>query len=164
MDYWPNIDGVVWFVNEALPILLEEYPDLLFYIVGSNPSHEVQKLKSKRGVVVTGFVEDVRDYLAIADVSLIPLRIARGIQNKVLESMAMGKAIVCSPQSIEGIKARSGRDFLLGDDGKAFALSVSKLLSSGTYKDEIGKQARCCVENNYSWDANLSSLERILEV
>jgi glycosyltransferase involved in cell wall biosynthesis len=111
---------------------------------------------------VTGYVEDVRDFLAAADVCVVPLRIARGIQNKVLEAMAMAKAVVCTPQALEGIKAVPGRDVLVeyGDEG--FAASVIRLLTDHAFLERTGQLARQCVEEGYAWDANLSQLERMI--
>ena len=159
MDYRPNVEGVKWFVNKVFPLILNDIPEVTFYIVGKNPSSEIKTLAGKEGIVVTGFVEDVRDYYAIADVCLVPLQIARGIQNKVLEAMAMGKAIVCTPQALEGINATNRKDVLIENDEKTFAASVVKLLLARPYREEIGKCARQCIEKNYSWDINLNKLE-----
>ena len=92
MDYFANIDGVVWFTKEILPLIKKEIPEIQFYIVGSNPTKEVLSLSSNNGVTVTGYVPDTREYLNKATVVVVPLRIARGIQNKILEAMAMGFA------------------------------------------------------------------------
>jgi sugar transferase (PEP-CTERM/EpsH1 system associated) len=162
MDYLPNVDGVKWFANEVFPLILNNIPELIFYIVGSNPSSEIKSLSSLNGVVVTGFVDDVRDYLAIADVCVVPLRIARGVQNKVLEAMAMGKATVCTPNALEGIEVILEKDLLLAKDEKSFAASVTKLLLDRPYREEIGKCARQSIEKVYSWKNNLDKLACLL--
>jgi sugar transferase (PEP-CTERM/EpsH1 system associated) len=162
MDYWPNIDGVTWFVKEVFPLICLEVPNTEFFIVGSYPAPEVIKLQETEGVSVTGFVDDVRDYLASADVCVIPLRIARGIQNKVLEAMAMGKPIVCSPEALEGIDAVPGKDLLTAKSGAAFAREVVRLLGDAALQRQIAKGGRECVEEKYSWEKSLGQLEDIL--
>jgi sugar transferase (PEP-CTERM/EpsH1 system associated) len=163
MDYWPNVDGVKWFVESILPRVREAVPDVRFNIVGSRPAPEVRELTRVPGVQVTGFVPDVRTWLGEADVCVVPLRIARGIQNKVLEAMAMGKPVVSTAAAFEGIDARSGEDLVVAADEHAFATSVIGLLREPARARRIGEQARARVEQRYSWDQNLSQLERLLE-
>jgi len=162
MDYYPNVEGVLWFVEKVFPLILKEVPNVTFYIVGRQPTTEIKALASKKGIIVTGFVEDVRDYYALADVCLIPLLIARGIQNKVLEAMAMGKATVCTPNALEGIEVIPGKDLLLAKDEKSFTASVTKLILDKHYRVKIGECARQCIEKNYSWKSNLSKLACLL--
>ncbi|MBL7048839.1 MAG: TIGR03087 family PEP-CTERM/XrtA system glycosyltransferase [Nitrospira sp.] len=164
MDYRANIDGVKWFVDSIFPEIQNRIPEITFYIVGKQPSAEIRALASQKGIVVTGFVEDVRDYYAAADVCLVPLQIARGIQNKVLEAMAMGKAVVCTPQALEGISAIPGSDVLIEENENAFADSVIKLLLDKPYRLEMGKSARRCIEDHYSWETNLNKLETIINI
>ena len=116
------------------------------------------------GVVVTGFVQDVREYLARASVSIVPLRVARGIQNKVLEAMAMGKAVVCTPQAHEGIRATSGRELVVAEGTDDFSAATIDLLLNQGKAGRLGLAARQCVESEYSWDDNLRLLDRILPV
>ena len=116
MNYFANVDGVVWFTKEILPLIKKEIPEIRFYIVGSNPTKEVLSLALDSSVTVTGYVPDTREYLKMATVVAAPLRIARGIQNKVLEAMAMGIPVVATPQAFEGIEAEPGRDLILGED------------------------------------------------
>jgi glycosyltransferase involved in cell wall biosynthesis len=161
MDYWPNVDAVTWFAQEALPAIRQERPGAVFYIVGSRPTPAVQALAALDGVRVTGTVPDVRPYLAFARAVVAPLRIARGVQNKVLEAMAMARPTVVTPQALEGIDAQPGRDLVLGpEDGPGFARTVLDLLASddGT----IGQVARERVVSRYGWDANLEPVARVL--
>ncbi|WP_432377742.1 TIGR03087 family PEP-CTERM/XrtA system glycosyltransferase [Duganella sp. P38] len=116
MDYWPNVDAVTWFAQEVLPAVRQAAGDVLFYIVGARPSAAVQKLAELPGVHVTGTVPDVRPYVAHATLCVAPMRIARGIQNKVLEAMAMARPVLVSPQALEGIDAVPGRELLLAGD------------------------------------------------
>jgi sugar transferase (PEP-CTERM/EpsH1 system associated) len=162
MDYWPNVDAVQWFVAEVFPLLRARFADLRFYIVGARPTPSVQELARQPGVVVTGTVPDVRPYLAHAAVAVAPLRIARGIQNKVLEAMAMAVPVVVSPQALEGIEAVPGADLLLADGAGAFAAAVSSLLTEET-APALGAQARARVERLYSWPSNLARIEARLE-
>lgn len=161
MDYWPNVDAVQWFAAEALPILRARYPKLSFYIVGARPAPAVQELGKLPGVTVTGTVPDVRPYIAHARAAVAPLRIARGIQNKVLEAMAMATPTVVSPQALEGIRAEPGSELLLAGDGAAFADAVALLLERGD--NAMGLAARARVENHYSWPSNLACIGERLE-
>ncbi len=161
MDYWPNIDAVQWFAAEVFPQLRARFADVRFYIVGARPAAAVQALAQLPGVVVTGTVPDVRPYIAHAQVAVAPLRIARGIQNKVLEAMAMATPVVVSPQALEGIEAIPGTDLLLAEDAAGFVATVSALL---TVTDAaIGRVARAKVEQLYSWPSNLARIEARLE-
>jgi sugar transferase (PEP-CTERM/EpsH1 system associated) len=161
MDYWPNIEGATWFAEKIFPRIRVVVPEAVFFIVGSKPTSEVQTLARLPGVRVTGFVEDIRDYLCLADVCVVPLRIARGIQNKVLEAMAMGRPVVSTPQALEGIRAIPGRDLLAADDETAFAEHVIELLGDRAEAQAMGNRARACVERFYSWDRNLRILDEI---
>jgi len=161
MDYWPNVDAVQWFCDEVFPLLRRQDPALRFYIVGSRPAPQVQALGQAAGVTVTGTVPDVRPYIRHARVAVAPLRIARGIQNKVLEAMAMATPVVVSPQALEGIAAEPGRDLLLAADAQGFADAVTQLLARGD--DTMGLAARARVEHHYSWPSNLACIGEKLE-
>jgi glycosyltransferase involved in cell wall biosynthesis len=113
-------------------------------------------------VTVTGFVDDVRDWLARASVCVAPLRIARGIQNKVLEAMAMARPVVVSPQAFEGIDAEAGRDLVVAADAQAFAAEVLSLLRDTARASRMGRSARECVERRYRWESNLAVLDEAL--
>ena len=162
MDYWPNIEGMVWFVDKVLPVIQKTVPGVALYIVGSRPSPEVLKLSAVPGVTVTGFVDDVRDYIGQASVCIAPLRIARGIQNKILEAMAMAKAVVTTPQAFEGVHAVAGSDIMVAEDELAFAAAVVSLLKDPEKATAMGRNARTKIEQYYSWDANLAPLEALL--
>jgi sugar transferase (PEP-CTERM/EpsH1 system associated) len=162
MDYYANIDGVVWFAIEILPLIKKEIPEIQFFIVGSNPTKEVLSLSSNNGVTVTGYVPDTREYLNRATVVVVPLRIARGIQNKILEAMAMGIPVVATPQAFEGINANIGGDLLADDEPGAFAQAVVRLLRDPTLRNELRNNARHRIEANYSWPRNLAKLNEIV--
>ncbi len=160
MDYWPNIDAVEWFAREVLPAVQARSPAARFVIVGARPAPTVQALAALPGVVVTGTVPDVRPYVAHAALSVAPLRVARGIQNKVLEAMSMARTVILSPQALEGIDAVPGRDVIVADDAAAFAAAVSAQLAA---PGGFGAAARACIEAAYGWDARLAALDALLE-
>ena len=160
MDYWANVDAVTWFAREIFPSIRHAHPTAYFYIVGSRPTPEVQALAQLSGVCVTGAVPDTRPYMAHAAVAVAPLRIARGIQNKVLEAMAMAKPTVVSEQALEGIKATPGKEILLATDAATFAAQVSDAIIGHT--PEIGAAARQRVLNDYSWAGHLHIVEQLL--
>jgi sugar transferase (PEP-CTERM/EpsH1 system associated) len=164
MDYWPNVDAVQWFAHEVFPQLRARFADARFYIVGTRPAPAVQDLGKLPGVVVTGTVPDVRPYIAHAAVAVAPLRIARGIQNKVLEAMAMATTVVVSPQALEGIEAEPGSELVLAQDAGAFVDAVTTLLNGQEdAAAAIGRAARAKVQRRYSWSSNLACIEESLE-
>jgi sugar transferase (PEP-CTERM/EpsH1 system associated) len=161
MDYWPNVEGVTWFVHRILPQVQQSVPDARLYIVGNRPTPDVQRLARSKGVSVTGYVEDIRDYLAAASVCVAPLRMARGIQNKVLEAMAMGKPVVSTAQAFEGIEAVAGEDLVVAEGEEDFARAIVGLLRDTGRAERIGAHARACMEAHYRWDLNLGRLSEI---
>ena len=161
MDYRPNIDGAIWFAREILPQVRARFPQAVFRIVGARPTPQVTALGSLENVEVTGSVPDVRPYLAAAAVVVAPLRIARGIQNKVLEGMAAGRPMVATPEALDGIDASPGRDLLVGADAASFADAVSDVLM-GLAPSDLGECARRHVVSHYQWAEQLRVLDRII--
>jgi sugar transferase (PEP-CTERM/EpsH1 system associated) len=162
MDYWPNIDAVTWFVGDVLPRLREAWPALHFHIVGRSPAPAVLALAGA-AVTVSGTVPDVRPYLQHAAVVVAPLRLARGIQNKILEAMAMGCAVVASRTCVEAIDARAGTEILAAAEAPEFAAQVGVLLGDGQRARALGAAARERVVQRYSWAAHLSGIDRYLD-
>jgi len=162
MDYRPNIDAARWFVAHVWPRVREAVPSARFFVVGSKPGTHTLALGTTPGVTVIGRVADVRPYLAAADIVVAPLQIARGMQNKVLEAMAMARAVVATPQAREGIAAEPGRDLLIESDAPAFAATCLALLADPGRAATIGHAARSRMEAAYTWDANLRLLDRLL--
>lgn len=161
MDYWANVDAVVWFVQKVFPIIRQTCTEAEFYIVGSKPAKAVTDLAKIDGVFVTGRVEDVRSYLFFSNVVVAPLLIARGIQNKVLEGMAMGKAIVTTPQAIEGIKITNQVVYI---EEKADKFSKKVLICLNDYQTRYCvEQNRHFVKSNFSWDASLKRLTGMID-
>lgn len=162
MDYWPNIDAVQFFAREVLPTVRSHIPNAGFWIVGSNPSAAVLELARDSGVVVTGRVPDVRPYVAHAAAVVAPLRIARGIQNKVLEAMAMARTVVASPPAVEGIPGTNGREFLVAADAPAYAKYLTDIVERKAH-GRVGEVARAYVMATYDWLKSLCKLDAILD-
>jgi sugar transferase (PEP-CTERM/EpsH1 system associated) len=157
MDYWPNADAVEWFATEVMPRLRTRRPAPQFWIVGANPSDQVKRLAGLPGVHVTGRVPQVQPYMAHAAVCVGPLRMARGIQNKVLEAMAMGRPVVASPQAFEGVRAESGKHLLVAEGTEQTARAVAAVLEGE--HPTLGDAARRAMEQGYSWSATLRRLD-----
>lgn len=156
MDYHPNIDGVRWFVEEIFPAVKTQVPDAHFWVVGSNPATEVLSLGKRAGITVTARVPDVRPYLAHAAAVVAPLRIARGVQNKVLEGLAMARPVVATPNAVQGIHGarESGVAIVSGTEG--FAVAVIGIL-----QDELNREtpmARRFVMEHFAWETRLAEL------
>lgn len=160
MDYWPNVDAVVWFVENAFDRIRDQVPEAVFCIVGMRPTPEVSKLGQHPGVIVTGSVPDVRPYLAHAHAAVLPLRIARGIQNKVLEAMSMQLPVIATPEAMTGIQAFPGFEPVVSEDAGTLAFEATRLLGQSRTP---GSAARDCVLQRYDWDSNLQRIERLLE-
>ena len=162
MDYWPNMDAAVWFVREVMPLLRAQDDRLRFYIVGMNPGVAVRALAEHAGTIITGRVADVRPYLEHARVVVAPLRVARGIQNKVLEAMAMARPVVASATCATALSARAGVDLEVASTGAEFAAKVRALIDSPDAR-AMGARARTRVLGDYVWPASFAQLEALLE-
>ena len=154
MDYWANIDAVVWFAGEIFPEVLNKIPAAKFYIVGSNPSLEVKNLAGD-SVKVTGTVADIRPYVANAKLVVAPLRIARGVQNKVLEAMAMAKPVLVTTQGYEGIEGFPKFAGKVNDVPSLMSAYCIDMLN-GKFEYNIGIENRRFVIENYNWERNLN--------
>ena len=135
MDYWPNIDAMQWFAREVLPVVRRVVPAARLWIVGAAPTGDVSALGSLPGVQVTGRVPDTRPWLAAADAVVAPLRIARGIQNKMLEAMAMARPVIASMEAFEGVQAVPGRDVLLANGVEEMAQMIVEVIR-GRHRDD----------------------------
>lgn len=159
MDYWPNIEGALWFAKEVLPIVRESLPQATLYIVGAKPVRSL--LVPREGVVVTGKVPDVRPYVAHAAVVVAPLRLARGVQNKVLEGLAHERPVVATGAATRGLDVVPGRDLWVADHPRSFAEAVIAA-ATGPERMRIAANGRALVEQDYDWDVTLAGLDRIL--
>ncbi|MEN9727181.1 MAG: hypothetical protein RL434_1547 [Pseudomonadota bacterium] len=160
MDYWANVDAVTWFASDAWPRVRSKVPDAEFWIVGARPHPRVRALDGQEGIRVTGTVPDVRPYLQHADAVVAPLRIARGIQNKVLEAMAMDKSVVGTRAAFEGIAASDSTSLHTEDDPLAFAEACCRLLHS---RSASAGEARAQVRKSHAWATKLARLDALLE-
>ncbi len=163
MDYPPNVEAASGFARATLPLIRARHPGTRFAIVGRRPDPALLALGGRDGVEVTGEVADVRPWLAQADVVVAPLRIARGIQNKVLEAMAMARPVVASVQAFEGINAEPGRDLIVANGAIDEAEAVCTLLADPAGAKAIGAAARAQIEVHYAWGARLATLDAMLE-
>lgn len=164
LDYKANIDGVVWFCRHVWPALHERYPRAVFSLVGRNPTPAVSRLADQPGVRIVGGVPDVRPYLAGTSVVVAPLQVARGIQNKVLEALAAGKAVVASPQALEGIDLTVDHHACRADSPREWIEVVSNLFEDAALRGRLGVAGRQLVETDYAWAPRLKPLEQLLKV
>ena len=162
MDYWPNADAVIWFATEVLPLLRQDFPNLRFHIVGRSPTAAVLALQSEQ-VNVTGTVADVRPYLQHAAAVVAPLRLARGIQNKILEAMAMGRPVVAAATCVQAITAEAGVELLAATEVRDYVGLLGQLLRSPAEAAQIGAAGRARVLADYAWSARLSGIDRHLD-
>ena len=163
MDYRPNVDAAKWFAQRTFPAIRAKHPSARFAIVGRNPTAAVRRLAALKNVIVTGEVPDVRPWIAAATAVVAPLEIARGVQNKILEAMAMARPIVASPAAIEGIDAVPGQHLLVAC-GYDMANAVSHLLANRAEGDAIGRAARTHVVARYGWEAQLRALDAMIGI
>ncbi len=163
MDYHANVDAVTWFCRDILPIIRKAGINLEFYIVGGRPTPAVQALEQIPGVTVTGFVDDIRPWYASADVCVIPLRLARGVQNKVLEAMAMQRPVVTTTKAAEGVGAKDLQHLLVADSPEDIAQSVIELCKNPNARMQLGEAGRTFVTENFDWKRNMEKLEELLK-
>lgn len=164
LDYWPNIEGLRWFCHHVWPEVHRQMPQLRFDIVGRRPTAAVKQLTRLPGVELVGEVADVRPYLTRADVAVAPLQIARGIQNKVLEALACGKAVVASPQALEGLAVESGRHAMQADAPAEWIETLLQLHRNAARRAALGAHGRQFVEQHHSWPACLQPFAELLDL
>jgi sugar transferase (PEP-CTERM/EpsH1 system associated) len=162
MDYWPNVDACERLVRDVLPAVRREIPSAEVIIVGQRPNAAVRRLASLPGVTVTGAVGDVAPYLRSAAVFVAPLRIARGIQNKILEAMAARLPVVCSEPAAAGLDAVPGRDLVVADGPAATAGAIVALLRDAAARVRLGAAARAFVAAHHTWDDHLARLDDVV--
>lgn len=153
MDYYPNVDAVRYFADEVFPRVRADIENATFVIVGSSPSEEVRALGAREGITVTGFVDEPAEHLELASVVVAPMRYGTGIQNKVLEAMALGKPVVTTPLGAAGINAEHGTDLLVADDAMALYERTISVLSDPGLAASIGDAAREQIADRHTWDA-----------
>jgi glycosyltransferase involved in cell wall biosynthesis len=159
MRYAPNVEAARWFVAEVWPEIRKRRPTARFILVGRDPTPAIQSLNGRDGITVTGTVDEPADWIARAEVCVAPIRAAAGLQNKILEAMAMAKAVVATPEANEGIAATADRDLLVADGARAFADAVLGLLDDAERRAALGDRARDFVEAEWTWEGPFLKLE-----
>jgi sugar transferase (PEP-CTERM/EpsH1 system associated) len=162
MDYRPNVDAVVWFSDQVLPVIQADIPEASFIICGNRPVRAVRSLAKRKGITVTGRVPDTRPYLDRAQVFVAPLRMARGVQNKVLEALAMGLPCVASFAAWRGTVVPEGEGILAADNPQEFAAHVVRLLRDDELRAEMARRARSVAEGNYQWETQMARLDQVI--
>ena len=163
MSYFPNEDAVVFFARRVLPLIRKSVPEVRFLIVGRNPSRSVKRLLEIDGVEVTGFVPDVRPYLAQTHVAVAPFSIAAGIQNKILEAMAYCLPVVATSRTVRGLSAEVAEIVETGDSPEELAAKIVRFLRDPEFARERGMEGRRRVAAEYNWDRNLERLLQLIE-
>ncbi|WP_405242506.1 TIGR03087 family PEP-CTERM/XrtA system glycosyltransferase [Lentisalinibacter salinarum] len=160
MDYYANVDGVCWFAEQVWEAIRERHSGAEFCVVGSKPVPAVLALAQRPGITVTGRVPDVRPYLAHAGVVVAPLRLARGVQNKVLEALSMDRPVVATPQALRGLDGTPPPSAVAASAAEDFAREVNERLKSSPSAAAAG--GRNYVRRHYDWSQNLAQLDRWL--
>lgn len=165
MDYRPNIDAVLWFAEEVLPLIQQEAPDVRFQIVGMNPHTRLDGLRQNPAIEITGAVASIVPYLHAATVYVVPLRVGGGTRFKVLDAMAHGKALVSTSLGVEGLGVQHEQELLLADTPAAFAAAVLRLLADAkqgaVLSTQLGANASRFVNREYSWQQIIPRLEAV---
>jgi len=163
MDFRPNVDAVLWFTHEVLPLIQDEVPSVRFDVVGQRPHSRLQPLGRNPSILLTGWVEDIKPYFERATVYVAPLRMGGGTRLKLLEAMSMEKPIVATSLGAEGYPVEDGRELLLADSPSDFAEAVVGLLQNRPRRLELGRVARAFVEERYDWGVIVPQLETVYE-
>lgn len=162
LDYFPNEQGILWFVHQVLPRVRRMIPQASLTIVGSNPGVQVRRLDELPGVLVTGHVPDVRPFLREAALAIAPLQIARGVQNKILEAMAIGTPVVATTEAARGIHTSDRQCFLVGRDAEEFAHHVVQVLQKPQLREVLSENGRRHIHQHYTWRRSMELLDEIL--
>jgi sugar transferase (PEP-CTERM/EpsH1 system associated) len=163
MDFRPNVDAVLWFTREVLPLIRQEVPQASLMVVGRNPHARLQHLQGSPDVVLTGYVDDVRPYVGEAAVYVVPIRVGGGTRLKLLEAMSMSKAIVSTSLGCEGIGVHSDRELVIADDPASFAGAVVALMRDRERRSELGVSARQLAVAQHDWRHIAPLLEQVYE-
>jgi len=162
MDYYPNQQAMLFFCNSVLPLIRVRRPSVRLVIVGAEPSSDIRKLEQKPDISVTGTVPDVRPYIRRSALSVAPLEIARGTQNKILESMAMGVPVVCSENAANGVDAAAGEHILTANSAEAYVNSITRILDSREERQRLALAARNRVRTHHNWAVSMKKLDGIV--
>ena len=164
MDWLPNEDAIFYFADAILPLIQQQCPDVSLEVVGRSPSRKLQALAEReRSIRLTGWVEDIRPFVARGSICIVPLRIGGGTRLKIFEAMAMGKAVVSTTVGAEGLPVRDGENIVLADTPGDFAASVISLLHDSNQRRRLGASARALVQEKYSWRKVTESFAQALQ-
>jgi sugar transferase (PEP-CTERM/EpsH1 system associated) len=164
MDWLPNEDGIIYFLDAILPFIKEQCPEVSLTVVGRKPSRKLEALvDGRKDIRLAGWVDDIRPFLARGEVCIVPLRIGGGTRLKIFEAMAMGKPVVSTSVGAEGLPVQSGENIILADEPADFAKAVLSLLRNPAERARIGNAARKLVESNYSWRSVSEQFSRALQ-
>lgn len=164
MQYAPNTDAILYFCQDILPLIEQHRPDVHLYVVGWGPPPEITALNEAPNITVTGFVDDVRPYVADSVLSVVPLRFGSGIRNKILEAWAMARPVVSTSLGAEGLAARHRENILLADEPDQFARSVLSLLDDRQQRIRLAQAGRRLVESEYAWSAIGEQMNAVYEM
>jgi len=164
MNYKPNEDAVLWFVDVLWERIRAEWPDAEFIIAGMDPSSRIKQLGKLPGITVTGLVEDIVPFYQKADIFVAPFRIARGVQNKILQALACGLPVITTRLGLEGINATPGEDILVADTEQEFFEAIKKILETETLYNSLSLNGVELIQREYSWDSVLQGLAKAIEV
>jgi len=159
MDWLPNIEGILWFYKDIFPQIKQEISEAKLYVVGKNPPNCIKKLQGK-DTIITGFVEDVREYIAKGAVFIVPLKIGSGVRIKILNALSMGKAIVSTSIGCEGIDVINEKNIYIADSEKEFARNVIFLLNNENERKKLGEEGIKLVNKKYRWEKIVDDLEK----
>jgi sugar transferase (PEP-CTERM/EpsH1 system associated) len=162
MDYKPNIDAVIWFVENTWLEILKKHPKARFIIAGMNPTTTVKGLEKNTGIEVTGFVDDILPYYHQSDYFIAPFRLARGVQNKVLQAFACGLPVISTPMGAEGIDCEENKNILIASTADEFLTALTRLESDEEFRDLVKENALNLIHKKYSWEGKLQILDDVL--
>ena len=162
MDYKPNEDAVIWFVNTYWPSIITQHPNARFIIAGMNPGSDITQLAHDKSIEVTGFVEDILPYYHQADIFVAPFRLARGVQNKVLQAFACALPVISTPMGAEGILCQADQNILIAANSEEFIAQANLLIAQPKLAKSIGQNALQIIQNHYSWPSQLQPLVNLL--
>jgi sugar transferase (PEP-CTERM/EpsH1 system associated) len=163
MDYKPNEDAVIWFVNTCWPSIITQHPNARFVIAGMNPSADINQLANDKSIEVTGFVDDILPYYHQADIFVAPFRLARGVQNKVLQAFACALPVISTPMGAEGILCQADQDILIASIPEEFIAQANQLIAQTELAKSIGQSALHIIKQHYSWQGQLQPLVNLLD-
>jgi sugar transferase (PEP-CTERM/EpsH1 system associated) len=161
MGYFPNADAAIWFVEEVFPLIRNQFSEAKFFVVGADPTPEVQALARQTDISVTGYVPSIQNYLHHSTVAVAPMQSGSGMQFKVIEAMCCGTPIVATPYALGGIEACDGEHLLVAKDAESFAEQVIRLLKDRGLQHHLAQNARQLVEENYTWERTVKMLESV---